>query len=463
MARTRSFDQPTGTIGATTLQNLGAETSGAGEPHGSASGRRRRACGRGVVGFALTAAILAVQPVQASYAAFSTVAIAVDFTTTIAATPADHIGFTATEFGVEGGPVPRSAADQTALKALGAGAVRIQLTSDGKGGVVGGSGGGDKSLTGDQWLDSYEAMGLEPTVIVDLDQTDALAVQTYLRTNGHQVRRYIVGNEMDANSSSAVSQDTYVQRFGDVAAALRSTDPTVEVGGPAVACWDCLGQQFVQKLAGLSGVRRPSFVDWHEYGSGDGQSASMTTSYRYAGELATLKSWLPADGSIGIEVGEFNMNWGNETGNNSMKQSVWDAAALGTILTAGATAFQYGDKNNALGLVDAGRPKASYWGLAMFTGYDTFRPFGSTATATSSSDGTVRVFASTGAKNVVVVNTSTTAKASRISLKGYAGSTAQRWVLHGDKPYRTPDDKAVTNNVVNLWLPAMSVQTLVLQ
>lgn len=410
----------------------------------------------------LLLALLPMSTLQPAAAAMPPpVQISVGFGTTTSPTPVSHLGFTASEFGVEGGTVPTSTADQKTLRALGAGAVRIHLTPDGRGGVVGGAGGGDRSLTGDQWLDTYEAMGLAPTVVVNLDKADALAVQTYLRATGHDVRRYVLGNEMDANSKSDVGQDGYVARFAQVAAALRSSDPTLQVGGPAVACWDCLGRTFVQKLVALPRASRPSFVDWHEYGSGAGQPASMATSYRYGAEIATLRSWLPPDGSVGIQVGELNMNWGDEPGNNTVKQSVWNAAAIGTVLTSGATVFQYADKNGALGLTDAGRPKASYWGLGMFTGYGQFRRFGTSAVATSSSDSTVRVFASSGDRNVVVVNTSTTARPSRITLAGAGDITAQRWVLQRERPLRSPDVR-VEDSRLSLWLPAMSVQTLVL-
>src|SRR4051794_26072932 len=219
-----------------------------------------------------------LQPATAS----PQVKVDVQFGTTVATTPASRIGFTASGFGVDGGPVPRSRADQAALAALGAGAVRIHLAPDGKGGVVAGAAGADRTLSGDQWLDTYEGMGLEATVVVNLDPADAVAVQHHLTATGHHVRRYVLGNELDANSRSDLGQDAYVERFGEVAAALRSSDPTLQVGGPAVACWDCLGRDFVRKLVALPAERRPSFVDWHEYGAGDGEPAAMSTSYRYA-------------------------------------------------------------------------------------------------------------------------------------------------------------------------------------
>jgi hypothetical protein len=156
------------------------------------------------------------------------------------------------------------------------------------------------------------------------------------------------------------------------------------------------------------------------------------------------------------------MNWGDEPGNGTIKQSVWVATALGTILTSGATAFQYGDKNGALGLVGHGTPKASYWGLAMFTGHSRFRPFGTSAVRTTSTDPEVRAFASTGGRNVVVTNMSSTARSLRIVLHGQPDGTAQRWaLLDGRTPYRTAD-KTVTGGVVNLWMPAMSVHAVVL-
>lgn len=399
-------------------------------------------------------ALAAVQVAEAD----TDTAVTVDFNNVIAQTPAGNIGFTASEFGDEGGPVPSNSADRTALTALHAGAVRIHLTPDGNGGVIGGAGGGDKTLTGDQWLDTYEAIGALPTVIVNLDVNDAVGVLNYLRANGHDVRRYLVGNEMDDNSKSNVSEADYITRFGDVAAAMRAIDPTLAIGAPSTSSFDALNQNFVSGLLALTGTRRPSFLDFHAYGGGAGETTTMDKAWRYDTQLNQLRSMI-GDSSVGMEVGEYNINWsGDDPQENTQSQAVWMAAALGTILSHGAVAFEYADKNQALGLVNNGTPKASYWGLGMFTGAGLFRHFGTQMVATTSSDSTVRVFASTGGKNIVLVNTGTAATTASITTTGFAGGTAHEW----QSTNYAPADLGGQASSGGYHLPANSVTTLVL-
>lgn len=384
--------------------------------------QRKRQLIASVVAFAALSTFVAVT--NTAFAA-PTTAVTVDFTNTIAQTPASNIGFTATTFGVEGGPVTRSGADIASLKALGAGAVRIHLKPSGNG-VISGAGGGDASVSGQAWLDTYKEIGVTPTVIVNLDVNDATAVLRYLMANNYNVNRFIVGNEMDENSKADVSQDEYTTKFHRIAAAMRAIKPGVEVGGPGVACWDCFNEQWVKNLMDAPANERPSFIDYHAYGAGNGQNATMASSVTYNDQLPKLRQWI-GDDSVGVQIGEFNMNWGDESQNNTQTQTVWMANALGSILANGGVAFQYGDKNNAMGLTsNYGAPKASYWGMGMFTGASKFRHFGTSMVAATSSDNAVKVYASNNAKNVVVVNSGGATQAN-IKLNGYANGTARVW------------------------------------
>jgi hypothetical protein len=162
-----------------------------------------------------------------------------------------------------------------------------------------------------------------------------------------------------------------------------------------------------------------------------------------------------------VQIGEFNMNWGDESQNNTPTQTVWVANALGSILAHGGVAFQYGDKNNAMGLTsDGGKPKASYWGLGMFTGASKFRHFGTNMVASTSGDEAVKVYASNNAKNIVVVNSGAATQAN-LKLTGYAGGTAHVWQSTNidlvDKGVLTVANGAFSANV-----PAKSVTTYVL-
>jgi hypothetical protein len=158
-------------------------------------------------------------------------------------------------------------------------------------------------------------------------------------------------------------------------------------------------------------------------------------------------------------VGEFNLNWSDEPRNGTQFQTVWVAAALGTILSEGAAAFLYGDKNAALGLVAGGVPKPSYWGIAMFTGAGLFRPFGSGAVGATSASSAVRVFASTRQSNVVLVNTGAATHAS-VQLLGYSGGEAEIWQSIDGQPVRRGPTRV--GSQLTLALPEQSVTTVVL-
>jgi hypothetical protein len=383
----------------------------------------------------------------------------VDFSKVIARTPASSIGFTATTFGVEGGPVTKSPADIAALKKLGAGSVRIHLKPNSNGQIVSGAGGGDASVSAAEWLDVYRSTGAAPTVIVNLDVADATAVVRYLVANSYDVNRFIIGNEMDANSKADVSQAEYTTKFHQIAAAMRAVKPGIEVGGPGVACWDCFNEQWVKSLLDAAPNERPSFIDYHAYGAGDGKNATMQSALVYNEQLPKLRQWIN-DPTVGVQVGEFNMNWGNESQNNTQTQAVWMANALGSILSNGGVAFQYGDKNNAMGLTsNNGAPKASYRAMGMFTGAGEFRRFGGTMVQSTSSDESVKIYASNDAKNVVVVN-SGEATTLNLSMKGYVDGTARVW-QSDELDLRDRGTAAVRNGTLNVDIPATSITTFV--
>jgi hypothetical protein len=384
--------------------------------------------------------------------------ISVDFTSISVPTPRSNIGFTATTLGVDGGTVVDDPRDAAALGALGAGAVRIHLRSLGAGEVVTGAKGGVGNIPAARWLKTYTDMGVQLTVIVDLNRSGAVDVLEYLRASGYPVQRFVLGNEMDGNSQADVSPAEYVKRFREIAKAMRAIDPTLEIGGPAPAYFEGLSQELVDGLLRAPPDERASFIDFHAYGAGRGEQATMSSSLQYADQLDRLRGMIAIPG-VEMQVGEFNVNWSDEPHNNTHFQSVWVASALGTILSRGAVAFQYGDKNNAAGLVADGTPKPSYWGMAAFTGAGRFRAFGTSMVRSTSSKAAVRVFASTGDKNIVIVNTGD-ASSARVTLDGFAGGTATVWQneageFHASEP--TP-----IGSELELQLPGMSITTVVL-
>ncbi|WP_027344176.1 hypothetical protein [Hamadaea tsunoensis] len=399
--------------------------------------------------------------------AAATTTITVDFTSPIAASPAKNFGVTFSTFGVDGGPTATHPADIAALTDLAPGAIRVHLKPDANGNIVTGAADGDTSISGDAWLDTIEQIGAEPIVIVNLDQADALAVLNYLNSTGHTVRRYILGNEFDPNSKSDVSAADYVTRFKQIAAAMRAVTPGLEIGGPAPAYFDDgrLHDIVTGIVTNATGTQRASFIDYHAYGSGAGVNATIAQSTQYAAQIAQLRTWIN-DPSVGIQVGEFNMNWGDESQNNTHFASVWVANALGTIISSGARGLIYSDKNNAMGLIGPnGTPKASYIGMSMFTGQPGGpRHFGSQVVRSSTSDAAVFAYASRDEDNIVVVNTGG-ATTAQLALTGVTTGSADVWQSAGDIAAVHPAVKtgtiAISSGTATTTLPAMSITTFV--
>ncbi|NUT20449.1 MAG: hypothetical protein HOV77_14790 [Hamadaea sp.] len=411
----------------------------------------------------LGAGLLTAAPARAA----ATTTIAVDFTSPIAPSPAGNFGVTFSTFGVDGGPTATHPADIAALANLAPGSIRVHLKPDANGNIVTGADSGDTSISGDVWLDTIEQIGAQPTVIVNLDQADALAVLNYVNATGHTVQRFILGNEFDANSKSDVSAADYVTKFRQIAAAMRAVTPGLEIGGPAPAYFEDgrLHDIITGIVTNATGTQRASFIDYHAYGSGAGVNATIAESTRYATQIQQLRTWI-GDASVGIQVGEFNMNWGDESQNNTHFASVWVANALGTIITNNARGLIYADKNNAMGLIGpGGTPKASYIGMEMFTGRPGgIRHFGTEVVQSSTSDSAVYAYASRNADNVVVVNTGDATTAD-LALTGIATGNADVWQSAGDiASIHTPVKTAtvtITGGHATASLPAMSITTFV--
>lgn len=382
--------------------------------------------------------------------------ITVDFGVPLADVPRDAVGFTATTFAGAAGPVAENPRDLAALGALGAGAVRIHLTAE-DGRVVSGAQGGDRQITADRWLRAYGALGLRPTVVLDLNRTTALEVLDAVRPHG--VRRFVLGNEMDGNSESDVGDGEYVRRFREIAAAMRAVDPRLEIGGPAPAYYEGLSDRLLSGLLDAPSPERASFVDFHAYGAGEGETATAESALRYGPWLDELRRRV-ADPSVGLQVGEYNINWADEPQNNTQAQTVWVATALATVLTRGAVAFQYGDRSAAMGLSSDGVPMPSYWGIAMVTGAGLFRPVGARMVAVANPDPEVAAFASAADPTVLLANPGPRERAVRVRLRGYGGGSAHVWRSTAGRPELLVV-RPVTDRL-ELVLPAASVTSVVL-
>jgi hypothetical protein len=378
--------------------------------------------------------------------------------------------------------------EQQKLQALGIKFMRIDLKytipGDPTSKLVCGAYGCDTRWTGDQWIGAIKAIGAQPLIIVPPSAADAAhMVGHFNRDSRNPVHFWIVGNEPD---QAGVSAAAYSANFNQVYDAMKAIDPTIKVGGGATAGYDA---PFLQAFLQRSGSR-VDFVDFHQYaqeGNAPGDYAGLfRTADDYGANVNNLRSLiqrtLPARAShIGIEVGEWELNWGGTAQNNANFHAVWVASVLGNILKAGGWSLFYADKGNAIygnphtftdpyGHVVSVNPddtNPAYHGIGMFTGEGLFRGFGSTVVSASTTLPNVEVFASDDSKNIVVINQDQSAtRTATFSLKGMVSGTIAVWRKDEGVPFPDPPRQLGTlpleNGTFTYQLPPFSVTTFVL-
>ncbi|MEV0644737.1 PA14 domain-containing protein [Phytomonospora sp. NPDC050363] len=449
---------------------------------------------------AFTALALVAVPGTPAQAAPATVSV--DFTTAIAQLDASKYGLDITGYG-SGNYITGANAHTANVRRQNFGTMRMELMFDETGRLVCGGDGCEKALLdGDDWVAAIRALGAEPMLILPLGGThagaaqenlaDALAIYDHFAATGAPVLKFVVGNETDNDGNpDKLDAPEYVARFNAVYDALHARNAAVEVGGPGLASYGTSDWEYAYMTTFLQGSgTRTDFVDYHDYGAG----YTPATPEELVGpvitemgtDIADLKARIAAlvpsrPGGIPIQLGEWNMDYVDaEDRMVTHLATVWGAAALGTILENGASSLIYGDKNGnagqntGLGITSTegegpggvNDPMPIYHGLGMFSGEGLFRGFGSTMVDTSSSDSLLRAFASTGSKNIVLVNGATTATTTSLALTGYTAGSAAIWQSTGDTeanyaPHRT-GTLPISGGAANITLPARSVTTLVL-
>jgi hypothetical protein len=356
------------------------------------------------------------------------------------------------------------AAQRDRIRALGIGAIRLDLAyrtpGDPASGLVCYARGCDQSIPGAAWVDAARSVGAEPSIKVRISTsmpreswtTDAANTVTFLNTGpgALPVRRWIIGNEPD---SAGIDADEYAQAFIDAYRAMKAVDPSIAVGGPATASYN---REYIEEFLRLlhdNGIA-PDFVDWHQYGRGgdvEKDDATMLSSavesYERNGRdlrrlLAEIYGEDVASG-IEIEVGEWNLSWSGDERQLTHFGTVWTASAIGHMLNAGANSRLYASKNGTLGLLcdepdlshgSVTRPCAvndplpAYHGMSMFTGGSSFRRFGTSLVASSTSLPGVEVYASAQPQNIVVINKDAEAvHSATFSLDGAAVAGVAVW------------------------------------
>ncbi len=438
---------------------------------------------------------------------------AIDATVTInlmhpvASVAAYHYGTSITGYG-QGEYITNSETHRGHLRRLGLGLMRIELRwtrpGDPTSRVACGGTHCAQHIPGEAWVRAIRELGAEPMVIlplnphhsVEIDIADAVNLYEYLASRDLRVRRFIVGNEPDnSRNPRRMDAEEYSRRFNLIADALHELDPQVQVGGPATMYYNT---EYLDTFLRLSGSR-VDFVDFHKYGQGGEQNLSDdellgTVIQGYRDQLADLRhriQTLVPDRAhqIGIQIGEYQLDWDGDPRMLTPFGAVWSAAVLGTILSEGAVAVQYGDRNGELGLtgtaelpgIVAGDPLPIYHGISMFTGAGQFRSFGQTMVRATSSTSRLYAFASVRQTNIVLVNTAAEPLRTRLRLEGREpeATTAQRWELteESGQPQRVEDlslqptpliearagrTSGDTHPEVTLTLPPRSVTTLVI-
>jgi hypothetical protein len=443
-----------------------------------------------VVGSLVTASVL---PASAA----STATVTVDFTHPIRQLSSLNYGTDITGYG-HGSYITNDTKHREYLRRQGFGVMRMDLHYTEPGNpnspIVCGGDGCATEVAGDAWISAIRAAGSQPMLIlpvdgrhsVEIDLADAVNLYKHFAAAGAPVRRFIIGNELD-NGGNPMKMDAveYSRRFNLIADALRTLDPAVVIGGPA-ASYDNV--PYIETFLRGSGSR-VDFVDYHDYGQG----GDRYTSDQLLGEVVRgyeqdivdmrqrIATLVPDRASqIGIQIGEWNMDYSDPDGTLMLSHlaTVWAAAALGTMLHAGAVAMQYGDKNGSLerntslgltsevgeGGVPVSEPLPIYHGIGMFTGEGLFRPFGKTLVEASADNAAMHVFASTDAKNVVLVNTSTEEVSTSIAFNGLIAGTAATWQSTASDPIPHQSGAlTVGSGQTTTTLPGRSVTTLVLQ
>jgi len=378
--------------------------------------------------------------------------------------------------------------EQRKLKMLGIKYMRMDLKyitpGDPTSKIVCSANGCDARWTGDQWVQAIKAIDAQPLIMVSSSTVDAAnMVKHFNKDTNNYVQYWIVGNEPDLARISAV---TYSTNFNQVFDAMKAIDPTIKIGGGATAWYDApFLQTFLQQSGG-----KVDFIDFHGYPQEGNVPGDYTTLFQIAAEYGNsinklrslIQQIVPARASqIGIEVGEWELNWGGTAQDNINFHAVWAASVLGNILKAGGWSLFYADKGNALygnphtftdpyGRVVNINPddtNPAYHGMGMYSGEGLFRGFGNTMVSASTTLPNVEVFASDKPKNIVVINKDqSVTQTATFSLNGVASGTIDVWRKDESVLFPNPPIKLGTlpleNGTFTYQLTPFSVTAFVL-
>jgi hypothetical protein len=377
---------------------------------------------------------------------------------------------------------------QSELTSLGLGYVRLALRllnpADPASAIICNSGGCDHSVSADAWMNAIKATGATPMVEVqhNLPPADAAAIVRHFNADTHnRVVYWLIGNE--PNLETGVTGTSYSADFNAQFDAMKAADPTIKIGGGTTASY---ANGFLTQFLTGSGSR-VDFVDFHFYGTDVSQDQTTllarlpVISGYLTSARALINTMVPARAAqIGLQVGEWNISYREDLIGYTGFAAMWDADVLGRILSGGAASRVWGTKTSSMSIIynkvhstetpPAGfvedTPMPLYEALSMYTGAGLFPHFGTTMATASSAISGVDVFASQSPREIVLVNTGSSAVNAPVKVAGGGSLSAAVWQIHqtGSALPAAParaGTLSTSNGQFTVNLPAQSVTTLI--
>lgn len=430
-------------------------------------------------------------------------------------TTVDPSAFSSTISTYGGQNITTSSKQETNLKNLSLGIYRVPIQWN-NGNPISSAGGGPTGISAAQWIRAIKNTGAQPEIVIggtsddSFASSDAANLVNYFNNpksaNYNPVKYWLIGNEPDNHGMSLTANNNYCNLYNSSVSQMRSilqqdglAPSSILIGGPTIEQWSPAELQAFINCASDFDI-----IDYHQYAMGGNllsNAAALTQADSYGSELTQLRSMLvqkfgaSKGNSIQMSVGEYNWSWqfgdgyqGSDAwdgGGNDVRffepvATVWTAAVAGNIAAAGGRGDQYSDQNGALGITfddseanilthygtSVSDPMPGYWGLAMFTGANLFRHFGTNLVQSSTTLANTEVFASNNSDNVVLVNKDPNAtQAAILQLTGVNSGTADVWQTSNLRPFAAPARVAtatISSGSMQVSLPPYSVTTLVI-
>lgn len=455
----------------------------------------------------VVACVAIVGTVTSLFSFADTPNVTVNFNNTITTLAPGAFSGTISTYG--GQNITSSTKQANNLRNLNLGIYRIPIQYN-NGNPISSAGGGPKNISAYAWIQAIKNIGAQPEIVVggtaddNFSPQDAQNLVKYFNTPGTNhyspVHYWLIGNEPDNHGMSLTANNQYCNLYNAAVPLMKQVDPTILVGGPTIEQWS---QSELQNFLNCTPSQNVDIVDWHAYAMGGNvlssadalntQAPSYETNFDTLRGMITQRYGAARSAQIQMSVGEYNWSWqfgdgyqggwdggGNDTRFFDPVAGVWAASVAGHVAKAGARSDQYADQNGPLGITfddsegnilnhygrSVNDPMPEYWALAMYTGANLFRGFGTSMVSANSNIPGVEVYASNNNKNIVLINKNPgTQDLAAIGLTGFGGGSADIWQTNPSAQFSAPTKINTINNITNalsIPLPAYSITTIVL-